>query len=345
MALCLEVFALNFDPSRLSGASGLLRIVKKESADHLKDFIKIGMHVDSREWYTKESLLQWAVKNGKHIIVKYLISHGASVNLQDYKKRAALHYACEQGSRYIIESLLKAGARCDFKDDEGWTSLHCAAKSGSLEIVQQLVSKVQHNELQRYLNAETRDGFTALDIAWFDDHSNVVHYLMNEGAKTKFLLHVLTLHDDKRGVDRYLRKLKNKSGDEKKKLLQQVDGDGNTPLHVAALHNRTNIARRLLRHGVDVNITQNNSDGGATPLQLAAQNGSRDVVELLIKKGAQRYNEKRLHDAAVKGDWHQFKQYYQLGAKLTSSEEQGRTKLHGIIEKQAVYTWQQSVEE
>jgi ankyrin repeat protein len=44
------------------------------------------------------------------------------------------------------------------------------------------------------------------------------------------------------------------------------DADGNTPLHIAALWGRADIARRLIEHGSDVEAVNNN---GQTPLVVS----------------------------------------------------------------------------
>lgn len=100
-----------------------------------------------------------------------------------------------------------------------------------------------------------------------------------------------------------------RKGDEAKvvELLQQNpdlvssrDKFGNTPLHVAALHNQPAIAALLLANGADVNaethpqgvdvsrITRINKDAhGETPLTLALLSyNHKEMVELLLTHGA-----------------------------------------------------------
>jgi len=54
---------------------------------------------------------------------------------------------------------------------------------------------------------------------------------------------------------------------------------GQTPLHVAALNDRLDVAKLLLANKADVNAKSNN---GSTPLHLAAGKGNQDIVELLL---------------------------------------------------------------
>jgi len=55
-------------------------------------------------------------------------------------------------------------------------------------------------------------------------------------------------------------------------------------LHIAASHRRTKLAEWLITWGASVVATT--ADRGATPLHLAARRGAQDIVELLLRKGA-----------------------------------------------------------
>ena len=54
--------------------------------------------------------------------------------------------------------------------------------------------------------------------------------------------------------------------------------DDLTPLHCAANYNLTDLVRLLLEKGADVNAV--NKDG-KTPLDLAEENGNKEVVDIL----------------------------------------------------------------
>lgn len=56
-----------------------------------------------------------------------------------------------------------------------------------------------------------------------------------------------------------------------------------TPLFVAAAQNNAKALNALLRHGADVNTTD---DRNCTPLFVTVEQGAMDVVELLIGCGA-----------------------------------------------------------
>ncbi len=62
------------------------------------------------------------------------------------------------------------------------------------------------------------------------------------------------------------------------------DGDGTTPLHLAALMGHKEIVGLLIAKGADVNAK--GSKYGITPLLNAAMGGYKETTELLIAEGA-----------------------------------------------------------
>jgi uncharacterized protein len=94
------------------------------------------------------------------------------------------------------------------------------------------------------------DGFTALHLAAFFAHPDVVSVLLERGA-------------DPRAVARNLSMV--------------------TPLHSAAAGRNLEAARLLLRHEVDVNARQ---QGGWTALHAAALHGDIDLARLLLARSA-----------------------------------------------------------
>jgi ankyrin repeat protein len=65
--------------------------------------------------------------------------------------------------------------------------------------------------------------------------------------------------------------------------LNLLDDGGLTPLHLAVLHCHTNVVDLLLKNGADVNHEGKDNE---TPLHLAAQEGCIDAVSMLLEKGA-----------------------------------------------------------
>ena len=64
--------------------------------------------------------------------------------------------------------------------------------------------------------------------------------------------------------------------------LSLKDGNGWTPLHLAAAKNKIDLVTLMLEKGADISIL---SDAGGTPLHEASVSGSKELIELLLSKG------------------------------------------------------------
>ncbi len=124
-------------------------------------------------------------------------------------------------------------------------SLHEAAATGNTERVNNLIEG-------HFLPVDTysEDGFTALGLACFFGHTEVVKLLTDKGANVN---------------------------------LPSSNTMRVTPLHSAVAAQHLNVAQLLLEKGADPEITQ---PQGYTPLHQAAHAGHLKLVELLLGYGA-----------------------------------------------------------
>lgn len=149
---------------------------------------------------------------------------------------SAILLAAYHGADAVVQVLLAAGVSLNLFE---------AATVGKLEAVLDVLE--QHPGLVLEFS---HDGFTALGLAAFFGHLDLVEVLLARGA-------------DVNAVARNPMKV--------------------MPLHAAVAHQHTVIADMLLQHGADVNARQQE---GFTALLEAVQNRQLDMVELLVRHGA-----------------------------------------------------------
>ena len=73
------------------------------------------IHTDSRD-NTGRSALMKACETGRREVVDYLLSKGASVDVQDLRRRSPLHVACENGHVDIVKVLIEHKADLNVQD-------------------------------------------------------------------------------------------------------------------------------------------------------------------------------------------------------------------------------------
>ncbi len=109
--------------------------------------------------------------------------------------------------------------------------------------------------------------------------------------------------------------------------INQIDIDGQTPLHESARNGKIVIARLLMKNGANVNQLNN---FGQTPLDLAILNGRIQLSELLINKFNAEFDATRSLFIAVNANNHDRDVYRFLarqGAEFNTTNSDGLTPL------------------
>ena len=107
-----------------------------------------------------------------------------------------------------------------------------------------------------------------------------------------------------------------------------TDHDGGTPMHLAAYQGHKEIVQVLMQHGANKNAV---TTKGWTPLICATVNGRVAVVEYLLEQGCEMDHADSsgctaLHQAAANpGNFEVGQLLFRFGAKLDLRDHQGRT--------------------
>ena len=198
-----------------------------------------------------------------------------------------LHTAAQNGDVAAVEEQLLRGRDINSKDSKGYTPLHYAS-TGHVGVVQRLLN---HKDIK--VNANSRSGRyrTPIHISSFHGQLEISKMLINRGAKVKAedLDDNTPLHYAAKGGDHVqVATLLLQNG---ANIHAENDIDC-TALHRAALWNRRAIAELLIINGARINASDCNNNR-MTPLHLTAIDGSYEVATLLINKGADKYAKDR----------------------------------------------------
>ncbi|XP_061701836.1 caskin-2-like isoform X2 [Syngnathoides biaculeatus] len=192
-----------------------------------------------------------------------------NVNYQDADGFSALHHAALTGTAELLAALLDAQAAVDVKDSNGMRPLHYAAWQGKSDSVLLLLRSGAS------VNGVSLDGHIPLHLA-----AQYGHYQVSE---------TLLQHQSNPCV---------------------VNKAKKTPLDLACEFGRAKVAHLLLSSNMAPSLLEGErkeaSDAAfTTPLHLAARNGHKDVIGMLLKAGidinATTKSGTALHEAALYG--------------------------------------------
>ena len=277
-----------------------------DRTDCAKALFDWGCAKDARD---KDGLTSLAVaaQTGSKELVQLLCSHGANINSKTHDGTSPLVLACARGDLDIVNFFLQNGAKPDAGNDVGSRPLHAAVSGHNLSIVQGLI----HEGVS--IDAKGSNGWTPLHVAASQGQSSIASALLASGAGVNIkddqgatALHFAAAKDDVGMIDILLA-----AGADPD--LETIDLE--TSLHWAAAEGAVNSARRLLAQkakpnqknkvgqtplhlstgnreisslllGAGSDPSAQSTEFGYTPAHLAAFNGEKDVLELLLDNGA-----------------------------------------------------------
>ncbi|XP_068439352.1 caskin-2-like [Clinocottus analis] len=243
----------------------------------------------------KEQDLLVAVKTGDLLLAHKLLSKvkcnktkllgsakRLNINYQDSDGFSALHHAALTGTTELLSLLLDAQATVDIKDINGMRPLHYAAWQGKADSVLLLLRagasvNSTSNDGQMPLHLSAQYGHYEVSEMLLQHQSNPC--LMNKGKKTPL---DLACEFGRLKVAQLLL-----SSNMVAALLEgegrhdNMDSPSTTPLHLAARNGHKDIIKLLLKAGIDIN----RATKAGTSLHEAALYGKMEVVRLLLDAG------------------------------------------------------------
>ena len=300
LSLLLKGGALINAKSKKLGRTALHFACQKGKLDCVEMLLDAGSAInvcDDDDW----TPLILAAFCGQKEVISLLLHKGGNVDAKSKKLgRTALHWACDEGKLDCVEMLLNAGSAinvCD--DDDDWTPLILATFCGQKEVLSRLLKG------GALIDAKSKKlGRTALHFACQKGKLDCVEMLLDTGSA----INVCDDDDDWTplilaafcGQKEVLSLLLQRGGnvDAKSKKL------GRSALHWACREGKLDCVEMLLDAGSAINVCD---DDDWTPLILAAFCGQKEVISLLLQRGAivvakcKRRGRTALHWAVKKG--------------------------------------------
>jgi len=276
--------------------------------------------------------LHSATYNGHLECVKLLIEKDpTTINDITIDGLTILNIAAQNGHVQVVDFLINSGADFLIRNSVGWTALHSAAAEGHIGCVKLLTEKDPTT-----INEITNDGDTALYLAAQNGHFEIVIFLIKSEANLFItesygwtVLHIAA-------ANRHL---------ECAKLLTETDpttinkitNDGETALYLAAQNGHVEVVDFLIKSGADLSIR--GKGAGWTVLYSAAANGRLGCVKLLTEKDPTTINEIKnsgstaLFITAWNGHVEVVDFLIKSGADLSIKNSDGWTALHSAAAK------------
>lgn len=224
-----------------------------------------------------------AASFGDTKIVQALLERKAEVNIKS--SDTPLHWAAQHGyDPELIVTLLKYGADINAQDAHGDSPLHYTIRARNRVTIEALLKAPAIN-----LNVQDKIGNTPLIVAIMYQDEDLVNILLEKGADPNIAnnnkttpLHAAILINNETITQKLLDKGAN---------IKAINVDGNSLLHLAISYKASkNIVNLFLAQcdklGITKELLNTPNQQGKTPLTDALEECNKELIKLLLDKGA-----------------------------------------------------------
>ncbi|KAL7298645.1 hypothetical protein TKK_0008411 [Trichogramma kaykai] len=258
--------------------------------------VEFDVNVMDINWIIKTAL---EAETYPHELLEILMENGIELQVLNDLGQTAIHIAAREGYDSIINMLFEHFRGENVSDNEGLTYFHIACMYECYESVQKFIDQ---GVATRDINLPYyKDGCTETPLSLCIKNrpsKDTLELLLNNGADYKLLdgwdedplkyLKLLSQRSEtlKLLADPYFEKLL-KNGKNSEVLENRSDSAGFTYLHAACICGNIKMVQKFIDQKDDLDlIWRLSSDINQTPLTLAIEFNQIDIVEILLKNGA-----------------------------------------------------------
>lgn len=270
------------------GDTALVHAIRGGQAPAVRRLLDLGVRLDGA--------LDATIQHDRPDMIRCLAEHGIPIDEVDGNV-TLLYFALFEDHRDCAATLLDLGADATFVHESGTTTLQLAANNGATELCRRLLDGGA--DLDRRLNT-----MSAVHFAILSGHTECAMTLIDRGADVTGCDQSLMSLAERGGSVPLMQwcldrgeapgELRGWAGAGRADVLaaliaagapaEGVDGAGITPLQVAADRGRLDCVDVLLAAGAAVDLVS--ADRGLSALHLAAMHGHDDCVRALLGAGA-----------------------------------------------------------
>eukprot|EP00644_Phytophthora_capsici_P011267 jgi/Phyca11/64031/gw1.18.327.1 len=270
--------------SGTSKSTPLTFAAQKGHLECVRVLLANGARVDLGDKLKKTPLIL-AVKNGHTRVAAALVNGGANVNAYDSSENSVAHYAASYGWPSCLQLLCNVGAELWSQNAWGFVPLACALLKQRRACAELILSQVDGEAQQKFLDFRDRQGRTMLFLQCQHSHSiDQLSYLLEKGLNANIC--------DSEG-EYPLQRLIQRACDE---APRTTDGNINSNQHLSKFF--LDAVNLLLQHGAlpqyELYRQDLKRDEKAStmlqPLDLAMTGNQTELVELLLAQKTGRSN-------------------------------------------------------
>lgn len=268
------------------------QLAENGDLEALKSFLEVfGITIKERD-ENQATLLHHATAANQVEVMKYLIESGIDLNATDKDGYTALHIAVLQGHIEATHLLLESGIDDTILDKKSDAALHIVARYTDTHL---LSAFLEHPEVNLVVAGYRKR--TPLHIIAEHDNvaaGSVIHnsVIVNEHFKKKTSFRLCAADEDdltpihfaaRKGASKVLDLFMSSCmshGYPPEVVLGFIDEENSTPLHAAIDGGFTEVVEVLLKHGADPVVEK---DGQVPPFLLACSQGKFDIIDVILK--------------------------------------------------------------